>query len=61
VSNASTHETHVDGLMASTSFALNGLVGCGHVGMDGLMARRICPLATLCAVAITHDKDRYHA
>jgi hypothetical protein len=28
--------------MASTFFALNGLVGCGH--MYGLIARRICPL-----------------
>jgi hypothetical protein len=28
-----------------TFFALNGLVGCGH--MSGLMARRICPLALM--------------
>jgi hypothetical protein len=35
----------VDGLMASTFFALNGLVGCGH--MSGLVARRICPLALM--------------
>jgi hypothetical protein len=26
-------------------FALNGLVGCGH--MSGLVARRICPLALM--------------
>jgi hypothetical protein len=32
-------ETYVDGLMASTFFALNGLVGCGH--MSGLVARHI--------------------
>jgi hypothetical protein len=38
-------ETYVDGLMASTFFALNGLVGCGH--MSGLVARRICPLALM--------------
>jgi hypothetical protein len=31
--------------MASTFFALNGLVGCGH--MSGLVARRICPLALM--------------
>jgi len=37
--------SYVDGLMASTFFALNGLVGCGH--MSGLVARRICPLALI--------------
>jgi hypothetical protein len=26
-------------------FALNGLVGCGHI--SGLVARRICPLALM--------------
>jgi hypothetical protein len=31
--------------MASTFFALNGLVGCDH--MSGLVARRICPLALM--------------
>jgi hypothetical protein len=30
VSDVSAYETYVDGLMASTFFALNGLVGCGH-------------------------------
>ena len=45
MSNVSTHETYVDGLMASTFFALDGLVGCGH--MSGLVARRICPLALM--------------
>jgi hypothetical protein len=45
VSSVSTYETYVDGLMASTFFALNGLVGCGH--MPGLVARRICPLALM--------------
>src|ERR1700675_1549078 len=45
LSNVSTRETYVDGLMASTFFALNGLVGCGH--MSGLVARRICPLALM--------------
>jgi len=45
VSSVSTYETYVDGLMASTFFALNGLVGCGH--MSGLVARRICPLALM--------------
>jgi hypothetical protein len=43
LSNVNIHETYVDGLMASTFFVLNGLVGCGH--MSGLVARRICPLA----------------
>jgi hypothetical protein len=39
-------KTYVDGLMASTFFfALNGLVGCGH--MSGLVARRICPVALM--------------
>jgi hypothetical protein len=38
-----TKETRLEnGLMASTFFVLNGLVGCGH--MSGLVARRICPL-----------------
>jgi len=45
LSGVSACETYVDGLMASTFFALNGLVGCGH--MSGLMARRICPLALM--------------
>ena len=45
LSGVSTCETYVDGLMASTFFALNGLVGCGH--MSGLVARRICPLALM--------------
>src|SRR6202030_634028 len=36
VSGVSAYETYVDGLMASTFFALNGLVGCGH--MSGLVA-----------------------
>jgi hypothetical protein len=31
--------------MASIFFALDGLVGCGH--MSGLVARRICPLALM--------------
>jgi hypothetical protein len=37
--------SRVDGLMASTFFAPNGLVCCGH--MCGLVARRICPLALM--------------
>src|ERR1700731_1271902 len=45
VSSVSAYETYVDGLMASTFFVLNGLVGCGH--MSGLVARRICPLALM--------------
>jgi hypothetical protein len=45
VSSVSAYETYVDGLMASTFFALNGLVGCGH--MSGLVARRTCPLALM--------------
>jgi hypothetical protein len=41
-----TKETRLEnGLMASTFFVLNGLVGCGH--MSGLVARRICPLALM--------------
>ena len=45
MSGVSACETYVDGLIASTFFALNGLVGCGH--MSGLVARRICPLALM--------------
>jgi hypothetical protein len=55
VSSVSTYETYVDGLMASTFFfALNGLVGCGH--MSGLVARRICPLALM----KSDDQNPYH-
>ncbi len=45
LSSVSACESYVCGLMASTFFALNGLVDCGH--MSGLVARRICPLALM--------------
>jgi hypothetical protein len=46
-------DPYVDGLMASTIFASNDLVGCGH--MSGLSMRSICPLALM--KSDDHDPD----